>query len=215
MKLGLTLAGVLLAVVVPSQAGLIVGNLDGNDNGYSRANTTDGPYVKAMGFTMASQSYTITSATLRLRERYTDGQPDIVSLLLNLYSDVLGQPGSFLGTFTPPALPLANTPTNYVFTPVGTLTLAANQSYWMLFNFVSAPGDVESGWYGSIPNIPTTGPGGTYLGSKRSVDNLATWQDSDLTNSYQLDGNPVPEPGTLALMFAGVAGIVVLRKRFA
>jgi hypothetical protein len=112
----LALAGLLaLALATPAPAGLIIGNLPGNDGIITVIGTT-GSY--GVGFTM-TDSFQLTSATLRLE--VPSGQTPTVLLM----SDAGGNPSSTLFTFTDPSFGTGTQ--SYTFTRPMAFTLTAGR----------------------------------------------------------------------------------------
>jgi hypothetical protein len=200
------LAGLLaLAVATPARAGLIIGNLPGNDIASVPVGISGGFGV---GFQMTS-SFQLTSATLRLSVA-SGSMPTFV-----LMSDSGGNPSnpsSTLFTFTDPAF--GSGTQNYVFTPPSPFTLTAGTTYWLVWQGTAE--GVGTGWLGNFPALPPTGPGATSVGSRVGVFPPTTDTTSLIIPSYEIDGTPVtavPVPPTLLLGLVGAGCAVVARLR--
>ena len=174
------------------------------------------------GMNLLMWADTLTDAVLRLGWDFTNF--GATSPTLTLRGDSSGQPGSVLANFTTPALTQDAT-NNYTFTPTSTVSLANGSTYWIVLSSVgyyeALSWEVDGNLNGSFRGIVPTGLGATYststLAHSNSTDGGSTWISSTYINSFQIDGtnldSGVPEPGTVSLMMAGLAGIAIIRRR--
>lgn len=218
--------------VAPARADIIFGNLAAytNDNGQSGAgsvisgatNTVNLYSGKAIGFTLGSNAYTLTSVTLRLDNVTGATDAPSISIYTNNGSNLPGvQVGSYL---TNPGIFNGGTNSNYVFTPSGTITFAANTSYFLvvqqLTSGVVGGTDVSFNWLNGSPTVVPTGiaTGNIARTTSSSVvsPNPSGWTlNSGAYNWFQIDGvTAVPEPSTYGIAFGVVLlGLIVMRRR--
>lgn len=205
---------VLLAVSV--RADIIFGNLPNTGDGaQSGISNTSG---KAIGFTMAGNSYDLTSVTLRLN---SVGQTANDVPVVRIYTSSGTAPSVSLGTLTNPTFNPSGT-ANYVFTPATSITLAANTSYFLtVHQAVSASPDIGFNWLAGSPSTLPTSVAGIAT-SPTAVfgfnTNPTTWTSASSTyNWFQIDGtlSAVPEPGTYAAITgaAALAACGIRRRR--
>lgn len=204
-----------LLLTVSVRADIIFGNLpNSSDGAQSGINNTSG---KAIGFTMAGNSYDLTSVTLRLN---SVGQTANDVPLVRIYTSSGTAPSVSLGTLTNPTFNPTGT-SNYVFTPAASITLAAGTSYFLVvYQAVSASPDTGFNWLAGSPSVTPTSVAGiaTTPTALFGSSNPTTWTSSSSTyNWFQIDGtlSAIPEPGTYA-MAAGAAALAmcgVLRRR--
>jgi hypothetical protein len=129
-----------------------------------------------------------------------------ITQYLHIYGYNSGGPASFIGDFT-----LSDS--NFKFAN-GTQSLLSNTSDW----FVSAT------WYGAGPNVVTSygNNGVTPWGSHPAISANAKWiwtNNSSGTYAYistpiTATVSPVPLPSAILLLGPGLAGLVVMSKRF-
>jgi hypothetical protein len=194
----LVAAAAALAVSAHSLADTIISNSPGND-GSQTAGINDATRTKGMGFTMpGGLDYTLDAVSLRLDLTSTD-----VSPLVEIYSDAGGVPGASLTTLVNPGsfgLGIAD----YSFTPSGSFTLEAGQSYWVVAS--STLGTYS--WKASSPSETPTGLA-THLGATFGA--YPPSSSSGILTTYFVDATVVPAPGSLALL--GLAGLAARRRR--
>ena len=198
------LAVALLAFpAVSTRADVIISNL-----GSAHAQFRAGGYT-AMGFTMGTESYTLTDVELSLV--VFSGVPPLITLNANNG----GTPGVALEAFTNPSF--GSNQQNYTFTPTSPFTLAANTTYWL----TAALND--SRWY--YASVDATGIATSVGFALFSPDAGASWiTDTGTYRAYQVNGSPpaastaapVPEPSSLLLACVAGCGSLLpaLRRRF-
>jgi hypothetical protein len=139
---------------------------------------------------------TLGNITLRLLS--TDGST--TGFTLQIFNDGGTAPGATLiGTMNNPAAFTANL-LNNVFTPQGTITLAANTTYWVRLFGDSSTDPIEWAY--------TSGAG-------RWADSSGNF-DSGFPNMMKVDGTPltsVPIPAAVWLLGSALAGLAVRGRK--
>jgi hypothetical protein len=202
-------AAVLMAVAIGGLqnsllADVVVGNLGPTGSGSLSDSGSDfGPAaaslkVLAQGFTTGSDPAFLTLESISMGAFYDNAQT--ANLTVSLYSNGGGNnPGSLVATSSPTSVGAKGT-YNFSFTPV---TLAATTNYWVVPQF-----DVDWFWYlpqSEAQPVAENGSGYGYLGTRRSDGTISgTW--SNTSQPYAVSVNAVPEPTTIGLAIAGLAG---------
>jgi hypothetical protein len=122
----------------------------------------DSSYIGS-SFTTDSNSYTVNSVTARFQE-YTE-----VNLLLNIYSNNSGIPGTLVGQLSTNQNILPGGYNDYVFTPNNSVTLAANTTYWL-----TGESSEFYGW-GNTSSFDQTGAWGIGDGIVTSNNQGTSW----------------------------------------
>lgn len=197
---------VIAACAATASAEIILGNYP-IANDLSQTAGVNNTRHKALAFTMpAGVDYTITSVTLRLGNFDAN---DTAFLEIRDHTGSTTAPGAtVLGTFTAPAGTGA-APADYIFTPNGTITLAAGASYWIYLHGAAAPSSFD--WKASSPGITPTGVATYGPGNLFTTNGGASWGSSSTLVSFEINGVPVPAPSTAA--FLGLAGLAAFRRR--
>jgi hypothetical protein len=199
-------AALVACLAGTASADLILGNYpQTNDTGTTA--DTDNLRRKALSFAMpAGSAYDVTSITLRLGNYITPGDSAILEIRDHTGSTTA--PGlSVIGSFTAPASTSA-TIADFVFTPVGSVTLQPSTSYWIYVYGLDATTSFD--WRGSSPSITPTGIA-TYGGQSLFTSNGGTsWTSSATINTFRIDG-VVPAPGSAILLMAGA--VAAFRRR--
>lgn len=146
--------------VKPVTTTTLISNLAGAENSDI---SLDSGRVAAVGFTMPDSSYRLT--VLRLKLRMGAGESD--SIVVRLFRNSGGNPGSPIFTFNGPILPVENNQPNVTtFTPPSLYTLQADSTYWIVA-YNAGSGSV--GWTTGSPSLTPTGLA-TFAGAR--VDSI-------------------------------------------
>ena len=201
MKLTVMAAFAALAATGSTQA--MIGNYPfTNDD--TQAAGLNNLRIKAMGFTMGTDPYDLSSITLRLSSYDPSDFP-----VATIRDDVAGNPGAILHTLISPGSQGPGT-FDYSFMVDGSFLFQANTVYWLT---VGAPAGVSFDWEGSLPAVIPTGPGATHLGGRFTTNGGTSWTSSAIVNTYEVLGDPVPEPATLFAIGMGSMLFLALRRR--
>lgn len=200
LKLASFLATLTFAMLQSDAQVVILGNYPySNDTG----GTLIGPNTwKAVEFQMPAQSYDVGTVTLRLSS--FDSTVDTPIVGIYNADGAGGFPGTQVGLDL--TNPTGNTsPGDYNFLPSGTLTLSANQQYWLVVK-----GDASSSfvWTAASPTSDTPGAP-AYSGQVATFDGYAifnnppgSWGASGTKNTFEI-ATPVPEPMLSTVAAAG------------
>lgn len=197
-----------------SQAAIVIGNLSSftNDNGTASAVVGTGS-GKAIGFTMGADSYTIDSVLLRLRDVGNNLSTDLplITIWTSNGTSPVAQVGDILTnpvSFTPASA------VNYTFTTAATITLEANQSYFLVVRGNNSATNFN--WLNGSPTVAPTGIASSAIGRFGTAQPVPNWTSSSSNfNWFQINGtvvSAIPEPSSFAL-FAGAAGLGLVATR--
>jgi hypothetical protein len=146
------------------------------------------------------QDYSLMAATLNLN--LLSGMSEHFQLTLR--SDASGAPGSILTTFNNPGS-IAE-PDDYTFTTAG-VPIIGGQTYWL----VASPNLTADSLF--VWNTVSGAEPAANSAYNTALGAWDSWSPLALTAmAYQISGNPIPEPGSLALLLT--AGMLLLRTRF-
>lgn len=189
-----------------ASADIILGNYPPTNDTGTTAQVTN-LRQKALSFAMpAGSAYDITSITLRLGNYITPG--DIAILEIRDHTGSITAPGTtVIGSFTAPGS-AAGTISDFIFTPVGTITLQPATSYWITLYGAASPSSFD--WRGSSPSVVPTGIA-AYGGQSLFTTNAgSTWTNSATINTFVIEG-VIPAPATAGLLV--LAGLAASRRR--
>jgi hypothetical protein len=216
----MTLLFFALAAQTPARADLIVSNLDSPLIGGATGRIGDGSLngtisSQATRFDTDAQAYTLTEVIARIGGRVGTIAGFAHLRLHNPVANApLGGPAGLIGSFAFPDDVPTGPPQDVPFTPLGTITLAPNSSYWFVL------GDTNPGTYYQwvFPgNSVSTGPGQIPDRYAFSRDSENTWTAfTDEPYLMSVSGTPVPEPASIFVAATAVAVAVVpgrLRRR--
>ena len=211
-----TLGALLLALAlpVPSRADTIYSNL-GLGSSYDCCNGLP-VLLLAMPFAVpVGAGYSLTEIDIALTQAAPSSPSSVEVMLLN---DSGGLPGSTIASWTLGPFPTSG-PTTTTIQPaqiiagISGIPLSGGTTYWLAAKFTDFP---QASWevnntsqIGNALQFPMT-PGGTW-----------TPLDDPLLGAFRAIGDPitggtrdqVPEPGTLLLLSASLAGLATLRQR--
>lgn len=151
-----------------------------------------------------SGSYTFTDAQVAL---LLLSGPSSIAVFLQ--EDSGGLPGAVLEEID--VIGLTAVPTVTVANSVLRPELQDGTLYWLTV-VAGAPG-VRAGWsWNSIGDTST----GTNFASTQGGSPVGPWTlNAGLTRgAFQIDGTPVPDPSTWALLGTGLAGLLTMRRRY-
>jgi hypothetical protein len=111
-----------LIYIAPARAVIQVSNL-GEPN-FSSLNVSI--FQLGSSFTTDNNNYTLNSITASLQED-TEG-----SIFFDIYTDDSGLPGTSIEKLTTTANIVSGSFNNYLFTPVNSINLTANTTYWLI-----------------------------------------------------------------------------------
>lgn len=215
----------LLASASLSHGAIIIGNLAAYNTSdstvsvinYVPANPPDTPSpaynAKALGFAMGSTAYTVDSVALRLTGVSNTGTDAPVISIYRANGTGNAPSSTLVGSFINPTFTSALS-TSYTFLASGTITLAANTTYFLTVQQLTTTGpDYEFIWdnggvLASNANTAPTGVGATNgiatFGGGPSVTAISN-TNTTRYNWYQINGTAVPEPSAAILALGGVA----------
>lgn len=189
--------GVFICIPGQSIAAVLIGNYTpSNASGTVTVSTTQQP---AVSFVMPSVGYTIDSVKLSLRNYISTAD----TLAVGFYTDNSGIPGTLVGSLLQNPASASNSTADFTFLPVGTLTLSANTTYWLMARATAG----TLGWNVSNTDTPTPRlPVGqaTFNVYKVGISSGASYVSGGTVNipSFTIAATSVPEPSEYAIVGA-------------
>jgi hypothetical protein len=127
--------------------------------------------------------------------------------------DGANNPGAELQTLN--TVTVTGGPTVYDFTSPAPFTLMDGQRYWFV---LTGNGDAanHSDWLVNNPNTAPSNGVGNFFAYRFSTNGGASWSNSTTFNAVQINATRVqaiPEPGTVALLLIGAAGLAMAARR--
>jgi hypothetical protein len=215
LLLGLTSTLAWGVSIAPSSAVNFIGNLPSNDGSSSVLSSTSGTNIKAVSFTYSGDSsspdYSLDDVVLRLGD-YDTGDSFSVEIRnsagLNPGSTVLASL-----SLAPGENPQGSTNAYYRFISNSSFTFQPSNTYWLYLSIAASSGNSGSIiWRSSLPT--KTPVGVAAFGSYRFSNNAgASFANSNLYNSFQVNATAVPEPLTILGAIAAVGFGSVFKRR--
>ena len=202
------IAGALVVALLCAgsvSADTIISNLPGNDLASLLIGGAN-DVRWAVGFTTPSGSpLSLDSITLRLRKVDDTDQP-----LTRLYSDIGGNPGTPLVTFSDPTRDdIPNVPKDQVLTPLSPFTLNPSTTHWIVLENLGWSPILD--WMASNPAQQPTGVA-AFAGSRLGIGGVPDEIRNDAIGSFAVNataGPVIPEPSALvALVGLAVTGLI-------
>lgn len=188
-------------------------------NNTGDGNAGDDTFRTSSDFTYGNQFETTAGSTLTLTDVIIElGQPSVDgtnSITAYVYSDSGNKPGSVFATIaTVPHSSIPSTPGPVTFTPGSTITLQPSTEYWIVLSGTSV-GANDGEW-----QLGSTDAGTGVSSQQHAEYNGSTWTDfanNLFTNTIpemEVDTtSATPEPATLGLMGASLAGLAIAGRR--
>jgi hypothetical protein len=198
--------GVLVLAPVLHADETLLSNLPSNDGGQGIVSSGT---QRAVSFTTSGTAFSVTSVTMRLTNYISSTDTALLTFRLNNG----GSPSATVFASLNAPVSESNADGNFVFTPTSGITLTANTTYWLV---IAAASNAETfSWLRSDPSETPTGLA-TFGIQAISENSGGTWSaGSNGPHSFAINGNTVPEPGTILLVGLGLAGVLYFRRRAA
>lgn len=182
---------------------VILSNLTAAVNGTGTIYNSGPPQWYAQEFLTGSSSELLSSIIVPLGD--ASGSFTAGAQLVNNNS---GLPGSTVLTgFTVPMIPTGS-PTDLTFTPMSSVTLAANTDYWFILAAAGSGGDYQWPYTNTLS--------ASFLNYAVSENSGATWTVGAPPGPFLLEAtapSPVPEPSSLVLVTCGFLTFAVVLSR--
>jgi hypothetical protein len=198
--------------IAPSSAVNFIGNLPSNDGSSTILSSTSGSNIKAASFTYGSgPDYYLDDVILRL------GNYDTTDSFTVEIRDSAGiNPGSTVLaslSLAPGETPQGTTNAYYRFISNSSFTFQPSNTYWLYLSIAASSGNSGSIIWRS--SLPTTTPVGiaAFGGYRFSNNSGASFANSNIYNSFQINATAVPEPLTILGAIAAVGFGSVFKRR--
>ena len=198
--------------IAPSSAVNFIGNLPSNDGSSTILSSTSGSNIKAASFTYGSgPDYYLDDVILRL------GNYDTTDSFTVEIRDSAGiNPGSTVLaslSLAPGETPQGTTNAYYRFISNSSFTFQPSNTYWLYLSIAASSGNSGSIIWRS--SLPTTTPVGiaAFGGYRFSNNSGASFANSNIYNSFQINATAVPEPLTILGAIAAVGFGSAFKRR--
>ncbi|MBL8068047.1 MAG: hypothetical protein JNM28_06335 [Armatimonadetes bacterium] len=161
---------------------------------------------KAVGFSTGSELMRIDSLQVHL-QFFANSMPNASDVVFELREDFGGHPTNWIVSFTPTSA-FVDGRADYTFTADAVFVMQPSTRYFIEARSLS---NVSWNWLSSSPSQAYSG-WATATGNVFSNDGGATWSNSALLNTIQIEGTVVPEPVSL-LLLAPLACLARRRRR--
>ena len=212
LLLGLTSTLAWGVSIAPSSAVNFIGNLPSNDGSSTILSSASGTNIKAASFTYGSgPEYYLDDVVLRLGNYDTTD-----SFTVEIRNSAGVDPGSTVLaslSLAPGEIPQGSTNAYYRFISNSSFTFQPSNTYWLYLSIAASSGNSGSIIWRS--SLPTTTPVGiaAFGGYKFSNNAGASFANSNLYNSFQVNATAVPEPLTILGAIAAVGFGSVFKRR--
>ena len=216
LLLGLTSTLAWGVSIAPSSAVNFIGNLPSNDGDSTELSSAPTKTnVKAVSFTYSGDSsspdYSLDDVVLRLGNYDTSD-----SFTVEIRNSAGINPGSTVLaslSLAPGETPQGSTNAYYRFISNSSFTFQPSNTYWLYLSIAASSGNSGSIiWRSSLPT--KTPVGVAAFGSYRFSNNAgASFANSNLYNSFQVNATAVPEPLTILGAIAAVGFGSVFKRR--
>jgi hypothetical protein len=202
LLLGLTSTLAWGVSIAPSSAVNFIGNLPSNDGPSTILSSASGTNIKAVSFTSSGSDYSLDDVILRLGDYDASD-----SFSLEIRNSAGTSPGSTvlasLG-LAPGETPQGSTNSYYRFISNSSFIFQPSNTYWLYLSMAASSGNSGSIiWRNSVPGVPPVGI--ATFGSYQFSNNAgASFSNSNLYNSFQINATAVPEPLTILGAIAAV-----------
>ena len=196
LLLGLTSTLAWGVSIAPSSAVNFIGNLPSNDGSSTILSSASGTNIKAASFTYGSgPEYYLDDVVLRLGNYDTTD-----SFTVEIRNSAGVDPGSTVLaslSLAPGEIPQGSTNAYYRFISNSSFTFQPSNTYWLYLSIAASSGNSGSIIWRS--SLPTTTPVGiaAFGGYRFSNNSGASFANSSLYNSFQVNATAVPEPLTI------------------
>lgn len=210
--LGLTSTLAWGVSIAPSSAVNFIGNLPSNDGSSTILSSTSGTNIKAASFTYGSgPDYYLDDVILRLGNYDTTD-----SFTVEIRNSAGVNPGSTVLaslSLAPGETPQGSPNANYRFVSNSSFTFQPSNTYWLYLSIAASSGNSGSIIWRS--SLPTTTPVGiaAFGGYRFSNNSGASFANSSLYNSFQINATAVPEPLTILGAIAAVGFGSIFKRR--
>ena len=202
-----------MAITIHGRAAVVLSNLNDTPALASSGYEVNSGQWLAEAFTTGSDSaaYDLDHISLLIGNGDNPSQP----LAISIYTDSGGQPGAQVANGLLSGFNFPSNAGTYSYAPLpgSPVSLSASTNYWIVATSQASTAGYYTWSYTDSANATATGtwtiPG---TNSLYSTDQGAGWTSTAGRDQFSITANPIPEPGTLALLCAG-AWVLLFRRR--